>query len=101
VPAKPCNCSPLAELVTFRAYELMGLPPESALLRGRLSGDLLSDGLRGYLTEDAGLTGADTDALLLMLGEGSILAVTMPTGADGPVRIVRRADVYVVMAAEG
>ncbi len=26
--------SPLAELVTFRAYELMGLPPESALEDG-------------------------------------------------------------------
>ena len=58
--------------------------------------------LRGYLTEDAGLTGADADALLLMLGEGSVLAVIVNADADGPVRTVRRAaDDYVVTATEG
>lgn len=59
-----------------------------------------ADGLRSYLTEDAGLTQADADALLLMLGEGSILSVTVNGVADGPVRIVRRAGVYNVTAAE-
>lgn len=30
-PARPCPCSPMAELVTFRAYELMGLPVEQVV----------------------------------------------------------------------
>jgi len=28
-PAEACNCMALAEVVTFCAYELMSLPPES------------------------------------------------------------------------
>lgn len=30
-PGQPCPCSAMAELVTFRAYELMGLAPEMVL----------------------------------------------------------------------
>ena len=30
-PAQPCPCSPMAEMVTFRAYELMGLPLEAVV----------------------------------------------------------------------
>ncbi len=61
-----------------------------------------ADGPHGYLTEDAGLTSGDADALLLMPGEGSVLAVTVNAVADGPARIVRHAaGYYVVAAAEG
>lgn len=60
-----------------------------------------ADGLRGYLTGDAGLTGAGADALVLMLGEGAVVSMTVNAATDGPVLNVRRGHDSVVTAAEG
>jgi hypothetical protein len=33
-PTQDCTCMALVELVTFRAYEILGLPPEAVLADG-------------------------------------------------------------------